>query len=200
MRTIFLVCAFLVSYVLEAQDIKIIGGELVPAMVVDGDVKVRKLVGSGARVAGGVGVISSESIGKEIGSIITVKKDFEVISIDLTILKNNLESCKGDLKIYDLQDDESLKCLFQIPIVQNIPISEDKMIYNVIPKEHIKLQPGRYYVSFSINKIGSGINKDDTSEKEIIFPLYMKRSYIRTSGSSKLEKIGFNIGITLKGL
>ena len=89
MRTIFLVCAFLVSYILEAQDIKIIGGELVPAMVVDGNVKVTKLVGCGARVAGGVGVISSESIGKEIGSIITVKKDFEVISIDLTILKTN---------------------------------------------------------------------------------------------------------------
>ena len=45
MRTIFLVCAFLVSYVLEAQDVKIIGGELVPAMVVDGNVKVTKLVG-----------------------------------------------------------------------------------------------------------------------------------------------------------
>jgi len=200
MRTIFLVCAFLVSNVLKAQEINIVGGELAPAMVVDGNVKVRKLVGSGARVAGGVGVISSESIGKEIGSIITVKKDFEVISIDLTILKNSFENCKGDLKIYTIQDNDNLDYILQIPIIQSIPVTDDKSIYNIIPQEEIKLQPGRYYVSFSINKIGSGINKEDTSEKEIIFPLYMKRSYIRTSGSSKLEKRGFNIGITLKGL
>jgi hypothetical protein len=200
MRTIYLVCAFLVSYVLKAQEINIVGGELAPAMVVDGDVKVRKLVGSGARVAGGVGVISSESIGKEIGSIISVKKDFEVISIDLTILKNSFENCKGDLKIYALEDNDSLECLLYIPIVQNIPVTEEKRIYNIIPKEDIKLQPGRYYISFSINKIGSDINNGETFGKEIVFPLYMKRSYIRRSGSSKLEKIGFNVGITLKGL
>lgn len=199
-RTIFLVCAFLVSYILKAQEINIVGGELDPAMVVDGDVKVRKLVGSGARVAGGVGVISSESIGKEIGSIISVKKDFEVISIDLTILKNSFENRKGDLKIYTIQDNDNLDCILQIPIIQNIPITDDKSIYNIIPQEEIKLQPGRYYVSFSINEIDTDIDNDNTSEKEMVFPLYMKRSYVRTSGSSNLKKIGFNIGIILRGI
>lgn len=200
MRRLFLAFVFLVSHILEAQDIKIIGGELSPAIVVGGNEKVTKLVGSGTRIAGGVGVISSESIGKEIGSIITVKKDFEVISIDLTILKNSLESCTGDLKIYALEDNDSIECLLYIPIVQNIPVTEEKRIYNIIPKEDIKLQPGRYYVSFSTNEIDTGIDNDNTSEKEMVFPLYMKRSYIRRSGSSKLEKIGFNVGITLKGL
>jgi hypothetical protein len=168
--------------------------------VVGGNEKIAKLVGSGTRIAGGVGVISSESIGKEIGSIITVKKDFEVISIDLTILKNSFENCKGDLKIYTIQDNDNLDCVLQIPIIQNIPVTDDKSIYNIIPQEEIKLQPGRYYVSFSINEIDTGIDNDNTSEKEMVFPLYMKRSYVRSSGSSNLEKIEFNIGIILRGI
>lgn len=184
----------------NAQDIKIIGGELAPAMVMDSDTKVKNLVGSGSRVPGGIGIISAENIGNEIGSVITVKKDFEVISISLTTLKNSLENCKGDLKIYAISPDENLDCILQIPIIQNIPVTDDKSIYNIIPQEEIKLQPGRYYVSFSINEIDTGIDNDNTSEKEMVFPLYMKRSYVRTSRSSNLEKIGFNIGIILRGI
>ena len=72
MRRVLLVCVFLASTILDAQDIRIIGGELAPAIVVDGNVKIKKLVGSGSRIAGGIGIISAESIGKEIGSVITV--------------------------------------------------------------------------------------------------------------------------------
>ena len=200
MKRLFLVCALLVSAIANAQDIKIIGGELTPAMVVDSDTKVKKLVGSGSRVPGGIGIISAENIGNEIGSVITVKKDFEVISISLTTLKNSLENCKGDLKIYTISPDENLDCILQIPIIQNIPVSEEKSTYNIIPQEEIKLQPGKYYVSFSINEIGSNIKSGDTTEKKIVFPLYMKNSFVKKSDSYQLEKIGFNIGITLKGV
>ena len=200
MKRLFLVCALLVSAMANAQDIKINGGELAPAMVVDSDTKVKKLVGSGSRVPGGIGIISAENIGNEIGSVITVKKDFEVISICLTTLKNSLENCKGDLKIYTISPDENLDCILQIPIIQNIPVSEEKSTYNIIPQEEIKLQPGKYYVSFSINEIGSNIKSGDTTEKKIVFPLYMKNSFVKESDSSQLEKIGFNIGITLKGV
>ena len=87
-----------------------------------------------------------------------------------------------------------------MPIIQSIPISEEKSRYNIIPQEEIQLQPGRYYISFSINEIDTNINGKDTTGKEIVFPLYMKKSFVRKSNSSKLEKIGFNIGITLKGI
>lgn len=200
MRSVLLLCGVLVSSILVAQDIRIIGGELAPAIVVDGDVKIKKLVGSGSRVAGGIGVISAESIGKEIGSVITVKRDFKLSSIDFTILKNSLENCKGDLRIYSISPEDNLDCILQMPIIQSIPISEEKSRYNIIPQEEIQLQPGRYYVSFSINEIDTNINGKDTTGKEIVFPLYMKKSFVRKSNSSKLEKIGFNIGITLKGI
>lgn len=200
MRRVLLVCVFLASTILDAQDIRIIGGELAPAIVVDGNVKIKKLVGSGSRIAGGIGIISAESIGKEIGSVITVKRDFKINSIDFTILKNSLENCKGDLRIYSISPEDNLDCILQMPIIQSIPISEEKSRYNIIPQEEIQLQPGRYYISFSINEIDTNINGKDTTGKEIVFPLYMKKSFVRKSNSSKLEKIGFNIGITLKGI
>lgn len=200
MRRVLLVCVFLASTILDAQDIRIIGGELAPAIVVDGNVKIKKLVGSGSRIAGGIGIISAESIGKEIGSVITVKRDFKVNSIDFTILKNSLENCKGDLRIYSILPEDNLDCILQMSIIQSIPISEEKSRYNIIPQEEIQLQPGRYYISFSINEIDTNINGKDTTGKEIVFPLYMKKSFVRKSNSSKLEMIGFNIGITLKGI
>ena len=73
---------------------------LAAAVVTPGKKKDRKLVGRGARVPGGVATMEPSSTGMEIGSVIEVRKEFEVRKISFDVLRNALPGCVLGVNIY----------------------------------------------------------------------------------------------------
>jgi len=167
--------------------------ELQAAVVVDETSPSRKLNGVGMPIAGAVGSISTESIGKEIGSIVRLSKPFSVRSISFTVLRNSLEDCKAKVNIYRLDDDRQENIL-SLSLSEQIPLTDEKIGITLYPEESIELQPGSYFLSFSV--VESSSQDEDAS---IHFPLYLKKSYLREGPEAELENVSFNMGLTVAG-
>ena len=167
--------------------------ELQAAVVVDETSPSRKLTGLGMPIAGAVGSISTESIGKEIGSIVKLSKPFSVRNISFTVLRNSLEDCKAKVNIYRLDDDRQENIL-SLSLSEQIPLTDEKLGITLYPEESIELQPGSYFLSFSV--VESSSQDEDAS---IHFPLYLKKSYLREGPEAELENVSFNMGLTVAG-
>ena len=104
MKVFLAITLCVLSFLASAQEQQIIGGylldgkdsfeELDAAVVTDSKRKDKNLDGKGMRLPGGAMMIS-ESVGKEIGSIVEVKDLFLVKSICFTVDENRMEGCKA---------------------------------------------------------------------------------------------------------
>ena len=164
--------------------------------VYDGKRKKARLSNRGMKVAGGVTQWTTEKLGYEIGSIINVKRVFEVEEILFSTVLNNIENARLSINIYLMDETESnFSNVMHHPIYVDIPVSEKKNEHIIAVKENIFLEPGRYYVAV---KFVDG--KKQTDKKDImLFPLYLKGSYIRNSPVDIPEKIPVNLGLEIKG-
>ena len=207
-----------------AQELQIIGGylldgkdsfeELDAAVVTDAKRKDKNLDGKGMRLPGGVMMLTPESVGKEIGSIVEVKNSFLVKSICFTVDENRMEGCKASIRIYRITDEGNLDNIVTMPISQDIPKAEKKTTFSIVPQESIELEPGEYYISFALTEISETIadkwaNSKVWDAKEryanqledcMFFPVYVKSSYSRENSDSPLTKWKYNIGIAVKGI
>lgn len=200
MKRIIIMILSLISLIAEAQESRTIAGnllndgngveELDPAILDEGRVLYKDLTDKGMKISGGVIYASSESIGKELGSIVRVKEPFLVHSIGFTVMENQSEGCRVSIRIYRIQTDDSLEDIVTIPICQNIPVTSSKTRLEVAPAESLLLEPGEYYIGFRI---------DEVAEGRIYFPLYMKKSYFRNANEEPLQKCRTNIGISVRG-
>ena len=205
-----------------AQEHQIIGGylldgedsfeELDAAVVTDAKRKDKNLDGKGMRFPGRAMMIP-ESVGKEIGSIVKVKDTFLVKSICFTVDENRMEGCKASIRIYRITDEGNLDNIVTMPISQDIPKTEKKTTFSIVPQESIELEPGEYYISFALTEISETIadkwaNTKTWDAKErytnqledcIFFPVYVKSSYSRENSDSPLTKWKYNIGMTVIG-
>lgn len=164
--------------------------------VYDGKRKKARLSNRGMKVAGGVTQWTTEKLGYEIGSIINVKRVFEVEELLFSTVLNNIENARLSINIYLMDETESnFSNVMHHPIYVDIPVSEKKNEHVIAVKENIFLEPGRYYVAV---KFVDG--KKQTDKKDImLFPLYLKGSYIRNSPVDIPEKIPVNLGLEIKG-
>ena len=164
--------------------------------VYDGKRKKAKLAGRGMRFAGAVTVWTAEKTGYEIGSIIDVKHAFEVEEFVFSTIRNSVENARLSVNIYSIDETESSFInVMHHPIYVDIPVSEKKCEHVITANESIFLSPGRYYVAL---KFVDG-KKQTTKDSKILFPLYLKSSYIRNGATDTPEKIPVNMGLQIKG-
>lgn len=201
MKRTLIIFLCLISLTAMAQDTKVIGGylldgqdsleELDASVLVEYRSKKKVLTGKGMRIAGAVIKMSDESKGMELGSIVETKHPFLVRTISFTVLENKMDKCRADIRIYRIAEDGTLEDIVTMPVFQDIPKVSETTTFTIAPEERIVLDPGEYYVSFSLSETGT---------EYILFPLFVKGSYIRESPSSPLKKMGVNIGISVRGL
>ena len=206
-----------------AQEHQIIGGylldgedsfeELDAAVVTDAERKDKNLEGKGMRFPGGAMMMIPESVGKKIGSIVEVKNPFLVKSICFTVDENRMEGCKASIRIYRITEDGDLANIITMPISQDIPKTEKKTTFSIVPQESIELEPGEYYISFALTEISetiadkwANVKAWDAQERyanqledSMFFPVYVKSSYSRENSDSPLTKWKYNIGMTVIG-
>ena len=164
--------------------------------VYDGKRKKAKLAGRGMRFAGAVTAWTAEKTGYEIGSIIDVKHAFEVEEFVFSTIRNSVENARLSVNIYSIDETESSFInVMHHPIYVDIPVSEKKSEHVITANESIFLSPGRYYVAL---KFVDG-KKQTTKDSKILFPLYLKSSYIRNGATDTPEKIPVNLGLEIKG-
>ena len=170
--------------------------ELQELTVYDGKRKKARLSNRGMKVAGGVTQWTTEKLGYEIGSIIDVKRVFEVEEILFSTVLNSIENARLSINIYMIDETKSyFGNVIHHPIYVDIPVSEKKDEHVIAVKENIFLEPGRYYVAV---KFVDG--KKQTDKRDVmLFPLYLKGSYIRNSPVDIPEKIPVNLGLVIKG-
>ena len=213
----------ILSFLASAQEPQIIGGyildgkdsfeELDAAVVTDSKRRDKNLDGKGMKLPGGVSMMNPESVGKEIGSVVEIKRSFLVKAISFTVNENGMDSCKASIRIYRITGDDNLETVVTMPIQQDIPKAESKTTFHVVPQENIELDPGEYYISFCLTEIAQNI-KDRWADSKtwtdvekhtkypddnIYFPLYVKSSYICKDAGKPLEKCNYNIGMSVRG-
>ena len=170
--------------------------ELQELTVYNGKRKKAKLAGRGMRFAGAVTAWTAEKTGYEIGSIIDVKHAFEVEEFVFSTIRNSVENARLSVNIYSIDETESSFInVMHHPVYVDIPISDKKSEHVITANESISLFPGRYYVAL---KFVDG-KKQTTKDGKILFPLYLKSSYIRNGATDTPEKIPVNMGLMIKG-
>jgi hypothetical protein len=223
MKVFLILTLCVLPFLASAQEPQIIGGyildgkdsfeELDAAVVTDSKRLDKNLDGKGMKLPGVIMMMNPESVGQEIGSIIEVKHPFLVKSICFTVKENRMEGCKARINIYRLTDSNNLDNIVTMPIYQEIPRTEKKTTFSIVPEENLELQPGEYYISFALSDISEAIeakwvNSKTWDGKEryanqledcIYFPVYVKSSYSRSTAEQPLEKWKYNIGMTVRG-
>lgn len=223
MKRMIIILLSLIPLYAMAQEPQIIGGylldgkdsfeELDAAVLTISRSREKNLDGKGMLIPGASGVMTPESLGKETGSLIQIKKPFLVRAISFKVDENRIEGCKAGIRIYRKTEDGTLKNIVTMPIHQDIPKTEKKTTFRIVPQESIELVPGEYYVSFALTEISQDIMDKwadsrtwDTKERytrqledSMYFPVYVKSSYIRENSESPLTKWNYNIGMSVRG-
>lgn len=165
-------------------------------VVFDGKRKKAKLINKGMRVAGAATSYDVNSLGNEVGSIISTKNAFEVEEIKFTVLSNKINDAKLSVSIYSMDEEKGeFHNRIHRPIYADIAVSNSKKEYCISPQETIILDAGEYFVAV---KLVDG-KSDNHMHEKMLLPLYLKKSYIRKGATEYPEKIPVNIGLQIKG-
>lgn len=116
----------LIPLIAAGQKQEIIGGILDSSLITETAGKEKKLGGKGVKIPGAVISLSNESIGKEIGSVIEIKKDFLLKKVCFTVTKNQIDGCKARIQIYSFDKEENSTDIATIPIYQEIPKTDEQ--------------------------------------------------------------------------
>lgn len=187
--------------------------EIREAVVSNGKMKSAKLVGKGMRIAGGVMSFSPSSIGKELGSIVTVRNRFIVKEISVTATDNSIPGSRFGINIYRTDKDGSFfESVMNTPTYFTVPETEVSKDIRISLDEEAFLEPGIYFIAFTMVDCDTALRKewegyeDWSNEKKIDynaryschFPLYLKSSYIREKDLT-FDTYPVNLGISISG-
>lgn len=196
----------------QGQDTVFYHKELPPAVVIGGKTKEKVLVRPGSKVAdghatGAISLRSEDELGRELGSVVQVKKPFLVKDITFRINENTIPGCVAAINIYRME--ESLVNVLQKPIHFDVAVSDSPQRFNLHPNETLLLEPGRYFIAFQIvdcdrpafqRFLAKPAEEQDYWEFSMYFTLHLKSSYTRETARGDLKSYPFNMGIAVKGL
>ena len=116
------------------------------------------------------------------------------------------------LKIEIRSTDNLDSTILDKPIEINIPKGE-KQKFGITPEKQLIIEPGEYFFAVvfadcsdeakrrrSSNACRDSKQRYKMQKESILFPLYFKASYIRSSKGEELEKIPVNLGVKVKGI
>ena len=187
--------------------------ELPPAVFIGGETKEKYLLRPGTRFVGAQGGFDARDgidKGKEVGSVAKARKPFLIKDILFTIMGNRIPGCVVSINIYRIEGEpkEFINILHR-PIYADVAVSDGRQDFDIRPEESILLEPGSYYISFSLVDCDMDAVRrfQETPESErhptdmqLYTNIYFKSSYYRESSLAKLEYIPVNIGVAVKGL
>ena len=187
--------------------------ELPPAVFIGGETKEKYLLRPGTRFVGAQGGFDARDgidKGKEVGSVAKARKPFLIKDILFTIMGNRIPGCVVSINIYRIEEEpkEFINILHR-PIYADVAVSDGRQDFDIRPEESILLEPGSYYISFSLVDCDMDAVRrfQETPESErqptdmqLYTNIYFKSSYYRESSLAKLEYIPVNIGVAVKGL
>lgn len=170
-------------------------------IVVSGKQKQKKMFGTGIKIPCAAASLSINNVGMEIGSIIKNKHTFEIEEISFKILSNNIEGAILGIEIYNI--DSLFTKALPYTIKKSIPIGRNQKIA-IIPERQIILPQGEFFIAvrfINCNKAAYITDDNDTTNRgQILFPLYIKNSYIRKNEYSNIEECRVNLGLRIKGI
>ena len=187
--------------------------ELPPAVFIGGETKEKYLLRPGTRFVGAQGGFDARDgidKGKEVGSVAKARKPFLIKDIMFTVTSNRIPGCVVSINIYRIEGEpkEFINILHR-PIYADVAVSDDRQDFDIQPEESILLEPGNYYISFSLVDCDMDAVRrfQETPESErqptdmqLYTNIYFKSSYYRESSLATLEYIPVNIGVAVKGL
>jgi hypothetical protein len=187
--------------------------ELPPAVFIGGDTKEKYLLRPGTRFLGAVGGFDARNgikKGMEVGSIAKTRKPFLVKDIMFSVLSNHIPGCVVSINIYRIEGEpEEFINILHKPVYTDIPLSDDRQDFDIQPEESILLEPGSYFISFSLVDCDMDAvrrynetpeSERSATEMQLYTGIYFKSSYYRESSLAELKYIPINIGIVVKGL
>ena len=148
--------------------------------------------------------------GKEVGSVAKARKPFLIKDILFTVTSNRIPGCVISINIYRIEGEpkEFINILHK-PIYADVAVSDGRQDFDIRPDESILLEPGSYFVSFSLVDCDMDAvrrfqetpeSERNPTDMELYTNIYFKSSYYRESSLAGLEYIPVNIGISVKGL
>lgn len=187
--------------------------ELPPAVFIGGETKEKYLLRPGTRFLGAQGGFDARDgidKGKEVGSVARARKPFLIKDILFTITGNRIPGCVVSINIYRIEGEpkEFINILHK-PIYTKVSVSDDRQDFDIQPEESILLEPGDYFISFSLVDCDMDAvrrfqetpeSERNPTDMELYTNIYFKSSYYRESSLAKLEYVPINIGISVKGL
>ena len=198
-----------------ADDVMIVlkDSELPPAVFIGGETKEKYLLRPGTRFLGAEGGFDARDgidKGKEVGSVAKTRKPFLIKDILFTITSNRIPGCVVSVNIYRIEGEpkEFINILHR-PIYTDVAVSDSRQDFDIRPEESILLEPGSYFISFSLVDcdMDAARRYQETPESErnptdmqLYTNIYFKSSYYRESSLAGMEYIPINIGISVKGL
>ena len=193
MKAFILCCSFLFTFLqyAAAQQDFIYGGDIQDIEVV-GKQKYDRLVSKGARMP--IAEVSFEegSKLKYLGSVVECSDPFEVSKFSLTVHKCLTEQAVFKLTFRKIEADGTHQELLETPLLFSMTKSAEKAEYYVTPEEKITLATGTYY-------IGIALLDATGDEQKVLFPMYVKKSFVIEKDSSELQPVSYNIGLSVAG-
>lgn len=129
-------------------------------------------------------------LGKEIGSVMEVNNRFIIKYFEFPINANSDNFTRLRINVYSI-DEGKMRNVLNLPIYVDICKLEYSEIYSVEPEEQIVLEKGKYFVSLEIVETSEG--------KGILFPMYIKSSYVKNGIMGTFEKVPYNMGLVVYG-
>ena len=198
-----------------ADDVVIVlkDSELPPAVFIGGNTKEKYLLRPGTRFPGAAGGFDARDgikKGTEVGSVAKLRKPFLIKDILFTITGNRIPGCVVSINIYRIEGEprEFINILHR-PIYADVAVSDGIQDFDIQPEESLLLEPGSYYISFSLVDCDMDAVRryQETPESErtptdmqLYTNIYFKSSYYRESSLAELKYVPINIGISVKGL
>ena len=198
-----------------ADDVVIVlkDSELPPAVFIGGNTKEKYLLRPGTRFPGAAGGFDARdgiNKGTEVGSVAKLRKPFLIKDILFTITGNRIPGCVVSIYIYRIEGEprEFINILHR-PIYADVAVSDGIQDFDIQPEESLLLEPGSYYISFSLVDCDMDAVRryQETPESErtptdmqLYTNIYFKSSYYRESSLAELKYVPINIGISVKGL
>lgn len=194
MRSLIILCVATICLLQHslAQTHNIYGGNIQQVEVV-GKQRYDMLASKGMQLPGAVMSFDESSMHKFIGSIVECKAAFDVNKFALKVKRCYAEQAIFRLTLRHIDDDGTLREILDTPLLFSMKYSDKDTEYYVTPEAPIRLTPGTYYVGIElIATIGD--------RPQILFPLYIKHSYIVTCESDIVEPWNYNIGLSVAGI
>ena len=193
MKALILLCTILISfsqYAIAQHEIFDAGNILEVSIV--GKQKYDRLTSKGVRMPGAIMSFSNDSKHKFLGSIVECSAPFNISKFSLTVHKCMAEKAIFQLTFRKIEADGAHQELLDVPLLFSMRQSLKSAEYYVTPDSDITIEPGTYYIGIALLNVTG-----DT--QEVLFPLYLKKSFIIPNDSNELQEYQYNIGLSVAG-